>query len=601
MPKSTESKETSNKSNSKKQNLLNISKNTYLEVSLPQASQTPSLTKIKVSADIFINKKEKKQNISSQFNNNNNDNNNIIITSQQQNKLELLPSLKEALPIEREKLFIEKLEQCCIIYDFVSESQTNLKFKEVKRQTLNELVEYITTTSGGGGVLTSELIYQEIIKMFSINMFRTLPPSKSNSFECDSEEDEPNLEVVWPHLQIIYEFFLRFLESIDFQLNISKKFIDQKFLLNLLDLFDSEDPRERDLLKTILHRLYGKFLGLRAYIRKQINNIFYRFVYETQRHNGIAELLELLGSIINGFALPLKEEHKQFLLKVLLPLHKVKSLSVYHPQLSYCVVQILEKDSSLTEQVICGLLKYWPKTYISKEIMFLNELEEILDFIEPVEFQKIHVPLFKQLAKCVQSSHSGLAERALNYWNNEYLISLISDNVTTILPIMFSALFKNTKTHWDKNIHGLVYNVLKLFMEMNQKLFDEYANNYKIQRQNEKIKMKERNDLWSKIELIAKKNPNYFDLTTDNSNNDNDALIILKSNDLDDELDDNPINVSKKDIEHEAKLANIKSLNNKGKPQFYRRKSDLPHDIDTLTALDKHKRTQEYLATMHQM
>lgn len=39
-------------------------------------------------------------------------------------------------------------------------------------------------------------------------------------------------------------------------------------------------------------------------------------------------------SIINGFALPLKEEHKIFLLKVLLPLHKVKSLSVYHPQVS---------------------------------------------------------------------------------------------------------------------------------------------------------------------------------------------------------------------------------------------------------------------------
>lgn len=45
----------------------------------------------------------------------------------------------------------------------------------------------------------------------------------------------------------------------------------------LLELFDSEDPRERDFLKTILHRIYGKFLGLRAYIRKQINNIFYRW------------------------------------------------------------------------------------------------------------------------------------------------------------------------------------------------------------------------------------------------------------------------------------------------------------------------------------
>lgn len=164
---------------------------------------------------------------------------------------------------------------------------------------------------------------------------------------------------------------MRFLESPDFQPNVAKRFIDSQFVLRLLDLFDSEDPRERDFLKTVLHRIYGKFLGLRAYIRKQINNVFYRyinqqlmmlldcttfslyrFIYETEHHNGVAELLEILGSIINGFALPLKEEHKAFLLKALLPLHKVKSLSVYHPQLAYCVVQFLEKDPSLTEPVI---------------------------------------------------------------------------------------------------------------------------------------------------------------------------------------------------------------------------------------------------------
>jgi serine/threonine-protein phosphatase 2A regulatory subunit B' len=37
--------------------------------------------------------------------------------------------------------------------------------------------------------------------------------------------------------------------------------------------------------------------------------------------------------------------------------------------------------------------------------MFLNELEEILDVIEPTEFIKIIEPLFKQLAKCVSSPH----------------------------------------------------------------------------------------------------------------------------------------------------------------------------------------------------
>lgn len=44
-----------------------------------------------------------------------------------------------------------------------------------------------------------------------------------------------------------------------------------------------------------------------------------------------------------------------------------------------------------------------------------------------------------------------MAERALYFWNNEYILSLISDNVTEILPIMFPALYK-TKGHWNKYV-----------------------------------------------------------------------------------------------------------------------------------------------------
>ena len=54
--------------------------------------------------------------------------------------------------------------------------------------------------------------------------------------------------------------------------------------------------------------------------------------------------------------------------QVLIPLHKVRCLSLYHAQLAYCVVQFLEKDATLTEQVIKGLLKFWPKTCSQKEV-----------------------------------------------------------------------------------------------------------------------------------------------------------------------------------------------------------------------------------------
>lgn len=52
----------------------------------------------------------------------------------------------------------------------------------------------------------------------------------------DPEEDEPVLELAWPHLQIVYEFFLRFLESPEFNIAYAKKHIDQKFILQASDL-----------------------------------------------------------------------------------------------------------------------------------------------------------------------------------------------------------------------------------------------------------------------------------------------------------------------------------------------------------------------------
>ncbi|OCF34730.1 protein phosphatase 2 (formerly 2A), regulatory subunit B' [Kwoniella heveanensis CBS 569] len=423
--------------------------------------------------------------------------------------IEKLPNFPDVRPEERNDLFIQKLQQCRVVFDF-NDASSELHGKQVKAQTLHEMLEYITTSRG----VITEAIYPEVVGMFATNLFRSIPPQVNPTGDAfDPEEDEPVLELAWPHLQIVYEFFLRFVESPDFNTNIGKKFIDQAFVIQLLELFDSEDPRERDFLKTTLHRIYGKFLNLRAFIRRSISHVFFQFIYETERHNGIAELLEILGSIINGFALPLKEEHKTFLTRALIPLHKAKSLALYHPQLAYCVVQFLEKDASLTEEVILGLLRYWPKVNSPKEVMFLNEVEEILDVIEQTEFTKIMQPLFTQLARCINSPHFQVAERALYYWNNEYIVNLMGEHIGVVLPIVFPALYQNSRSHWNRTIHGMVYNALKLFMEINHDVFEEVQSHYKLQRKSDADRAIERYDEWVKLreQAIANHKANHGD------------------------------------------------------------------------------------------
>lgn len=64
---------------------------------------------------------------------------------------------------EREELFIQKLRQCCVLFDFESDPLSDLKWKEVKRTALNEMVEYVTKNKN----VITEAIYPEAVNMVS--------------------------------------------------------------------------------------------------------------------------------------------------------------------------------------------------------------------------------------------------------------------------------------------------------------------------------------------------------------------------------------------------------------------------------------------------
>ncbi|EEY70034.1 serine/threonine protein phosphatase 2A [Phytophthora infestans T30-4] len=390
-------------------------------------------------------------------------------------KLGELPALEDVPPSERMRLFRQKLKLCCVLYDF-TDMRKQVREKEAKRNALLQIVEYISA----GKVAWDPSVVADLLECVGSNIFRHLGRSSNLSTinangnaEAAPEDDEPMLEPSWPHMQLVYEILLRFVLSKEVDSRTAKEYFSKKFMIKLLNLFDSEDPRERDYLKTILHRIYGKSMALRSFIRRSINDMFYTFVYETESLQGVGELLEILGSIINGFALPLKPEHQNFLERALIPLHTAGNLAMFHQQLAYCTTQFVEKDPQTAEPIIMGLLKYWPVTASAKEILFLNELEEIIEMIQMEQFAAVMRPLFLRISQAVCSSHFQVSQRALYLWNNEALVRLVSARRAEILPLIFGALYRNCENHWHSTVQTLTYNVLKLFMEMDSQLFDQ--------------------------------------------------------------------------------------------------------------------------------
>ncbi|KAJ0971269.1 hypothetical protein J5N97_019228 [Dioscorea zingiberensis] len=418
--------------------------------------------------------------------------------------IEPLLSFKDVPNHEKPNLFISKLNLCCVVFDF-SDPNKNSVEKDLKRQTLMDLAEYVSTTT----TRFTEPMIAASCKMFDANLFRVLPPSnRSNSSGGgENEEEEPMFDPSWFHLQGVYDLLLRFIASSSLDAKVGKKYVDHSFILRLLELFDSEDPRERDCLKTILHRIYGKFMVHRPFIRKAVSNIFYRFVFETDRHNGIAELLEVFGSVVSGFALPLKEEHKIFLWRTLIPLHKPRSLGVYLQQLTYCVSQFVEKEPKLASTVIMGLLKYWPVTNSQKEVMFLSELEEVLEATNMAEFQKCMIPLFRRIGYCLSSSHFQVAERALFLWNNDHIVSLVAHNRQVIMPLIFPALERNAQTHWNQAVVNVTLNVKKMLSEMDEELFLVCQRKFE-EEEDQAVSLEEKRRMaWVRLETAAASQP----------------------------------------------------------------------------------------------
>lgn len=71
-----------------------------------------------------------------------------------------LPSLLEAQPQDRHDLFLQKLRQASVVFDF-NDVSTELAGKNIKAQALSEMLEFVTTQRG----VISEDIYPEVVKM----------------------------------------------------------------------------------------------------------------------------------------------------------------------------------------------------------------------------------------------------------------------------------------------------------------------------------------------------------------------------------------------------------------------------------------------------
>lgn len=311
--------------------------------------------------------------------------------------------------------------------------------------------------------------------MIEKNIFRCLPNVKKSNlaFSETGIEQEEETDPAWPHLQGVYEFFLQLVINEEVEVRALKAYVTPEFVSQFLELFDSEEAVERDYLKNILHKLYAKLVPRRKMIRKAINETFYQLIHEGHKFNGASELLDILASIISGFAVPLREEHVIFFNNVIIPLHKVQTWSEFFEQLLRCSMLFLTKDKSLAIPLLRGLLKYWPFANCVKETLFLTELQEVLEIVEDDKIKDLISPLFRRIVRCIGGTHLQVADRAMCFFENDYFLSKLKAYRELTFPMLVPVIVELSDKHWHKILQESLVALKTILKEIDPIAFED--------------------------------------------------------------------------------------------------------------------------------
>eukprot|EP01084_Bolivina_argentea_P280560 479828_1 len=390
--------------------------------------------------------------------------------------------------------FVKKLQLCSVKFNFNTKNSLESQVIKKKAKILLELAEYVA--SGSWYNEYDSDILPAVFHFIRSNLFRTLPAGAHTTNIPDEEFDDiayafTYSDLLWEQLQLVYDITLRVVidTSID-KKKMVKHFENNSFIYQLMQLFKSPDNREREYLKTILHRIYGRFMPLRQKIRKHMAHYCYSVIYEGYGYefpNGIAELLEIYCSIVHGFGHPVKIEHLQFCRNVLVPLHKCCKLQLFHEQLVACCVQFVFQDTSTGLMILSGLIKFWPVQSTIKQEMFIAEFVNISNAmlnhpagfsLENGNYKDVYVSFVNILIKCMQSKNVNLAERSLLVWSEDSSVQLMDLDKELFWPMVVETMLEINKNHSCESIKECNQELVQHLKGRDEAMFDKICQKY---------------------------------------------------------------------------------------------------------------------------
>ena len=278
----------------------------------------------------------------------------------------------------------------------------------------------------------------------------------------------------------------------------------------MFELFNHIGNQEKEFLKQTVHKIYGRIVVYREELRRMFKSYIEDFsvrkeTYPEKKKNAMSVrcILEIFGTIVSGFKVPLKVEHVE-MIDPLMELLRSRFLDVYFESLGFVLIEFCRKELDQIPKVIDRILNcvVSSKKDPQRVVLLLRLLEGVLEQCYNIgTFRKIHRKTFTVIARCLNDTNFNICQQALQIFQNDYVGNLFHSEFSELFPIVYEDLRELSKNHWNVSLRQLGGIILLDLIEKQPTIFKSTLRNNKNKSKARKKLLKQRDSTWEMFEL----------------------------------------------------------------------------------------------------
>ena len=183
-------------------------------------------------------------------------------------------------------------------------------------------------------------------------------------------------------------------------------------------------------------------------------------------HKGMLSGLRLLAPVAEGLKEPVSTAWERVLLKELSPLYRnedqvsegVCAVSFYAAALNRCSRALLRRLSEERHFAVCveffeGIVVLWDRGSAAHCAEMIACFAAFLEEVDGEVYDALAGQLLPRVAECVASDNADLAGRALDLFQRQSFVSLLSRDTRSAIQHVAPALVRDGKPHWSQEVN----------------------------------------------------------------------------------------------------------------------------------------------------